>query len=228
MNFSSFKGSLTSVVLALALVGTAARADHTCGGAPQGFYVDANLGANVMQDIEFHAGGIDDKFSLKPGVRFSGAFGYMLRPTQHIGVGLEFETGVLYNSLDRATATQGAMQLAEEYVDGDYYQVPFLVNAVVVFQPVPKWSFSAGVGGGGNYSEFHLHQIGDGFVGLTGKETDGALQAMGGLRYQINPAMEVGLSYKYLAVFAKNLDLFITDADTIGNHSVMGSFTFHF
>lgn len=227
MKLTSLKRAFGAGVLTFALAMTSARGDQMHGDVLHGFYVDGNLGANVMQDLSLSFGGIEGKFALNPGVRLSGAFGYMVNPTSNMGLGLEFETGVLFNTMKRTSATVGGVEDSQD-VDGEFYQVPFLVNAVVVFHPAPRWSCLAGVGGGGDYCQLHLHAIGGEFVGQTGRETDGAVQAMGGVRYQINPAMEVGLTYKYLAVFARNLGIFVTDVDTIGNHSLMGSFTWHF
>jgi hypothetical protein len=67
----------------------------------------------------------------------------------------------------------------------------------------------------------HIRDLGGVRIDSDGDETDGAIQAFGGVRYQIFPSSEVGLGYKYLAAFVQG-------TDRVESHSVVATYTFHF
>lgn len=216
----------TAITLsALALAATARAQDHW-NDPLKGFYANAGVGVNIMGDIKSSAGdGAHFKTSTDVGERISLGVGYMFPMAKNTSVGLEFETGALVNTLDKVSAS--GTETGTVGLEGYYYQLPFLVNGVLVCHAVPKFTFYAGIGGGGVYSRLHVHRFGGATVDQDNDETTGAFQAMGGVRYQIAPNQEVGLAYKYLAVFVNNVE-FGNDTDTVNNHSVMATYTFHF
>lgn len=204
---------------ALALVASARAQDHM-DDPLKGFYANAGVGVNIMQDITASAGGATGRLSTDVGERITLNVGYMVPLACKTSIGLEFETGALVNTLDKDTVTSGGITSTAD-LNGYYYQLPFLVNGVLVCHAVPKWAFYVGVGGGGVYSRLHVHEINGFDVDQNSDETDGAFQAMAGARYEILPNQEVGIAYKYLAVF-------VNDTDTVHNHAVMATYTFHF
>jgi opacity protein-like surface antigen len=209
----SLKLLTTTTFLAAALM---ARADGWERDPLNGFYVKANAGVNIMSGTTFTAGGISGKLSTEVGERLGASIGYMAPISKNTGVGLEFELGAIVNGLDKVSGPGGTADLT-----GYYYQMPFLVNGIVVCRAVPKFAFFAGVGGGGVYSRIHVHEVNGFRADSNGDETDGALQAMGGISYQVIPNGDVGIAYKYLAVFVEG-------TDHVDNHAVVGTFTWHF
>lgn len=209
-----------TALTALALATSArAQADYTKDPL-NGFYANAGVGVNILGDIRASSGGMEAKVKMDVGERISLGVGYMVPLAAKTSIGLEFETGAMVNTLDKRTITGGGFNETDD-LNGYYYQLPFLVNGVVVCHAVPRFTFYAGIGGGGVYSRLHYHRINDVEVDADFDETDGAFQAMGGARYQITPEQEVGIAYKYLAVF-------VQDTDTVNNHAVMATYTFHF
>jgi opacity protein-like surface antigen len=212
--------AIVTTFSALMVISATAMADGYADNPLKGFYVNANAGVNIMPDITTSAGGVTGKIGLNPGARVGASVGYMVPVMPKMSLGLEMEVGAIVNTLDNVSASAGGPATSVD-ARGYYYQLPFLVNAVAVFHTVPKWAFYAGVGGGGTYSRLHIRDIGGVRVDSDGDETDGAVQAMGGVRYQISPSSEVGLGYKYLAVFVKG-------TDRVESHAVVATYTFHF
>jgi opacity protein-like surface antigen len=212
-SMKSLKLLTTTTLLAAAFL---ARADGRECNPLQGFYANADVGVNIMTGTTFTAGGVSGKLSTDVGERVNAAVGYMVPIAKNTGVGLEFELGGIINSLNKVSGNGGTADL-----NGYYYQMPFLVNGVVVCRAVPKWSFFAGAGGGGVYSRIHVHEVNGFNVDSNGDETDGAFQLMGGVTYEVIKNADVGLAYKYLAVFVEG-------TDHVNNHAVLGTFTWHF
>lgn len=217
MKLSKIFTAITVGALALA---ASANAQERWNDPLNGFYANAGVGVNIMGDIKASSGGLAVDVKTDVGERISLGVGYMVPLAAKTSIGLEFETGAIVNTLDKRTLTSGGLTETDD-LNGYYYQLPFLVNAVLACHAVPKFTFYAGIGGGGVYSRLHIHEINGVHVDSDGDETDGAFQAMGGVRYQLTPVQEVGLAYKYLAVFVK-------DADTVNNHAVLATYTFHF
>jgi opacity protein-like surface antigen len=209
----------TTTLIAIALA-TTTRAQERWDDPLKGFYVNANAGVNIMPDVTSSSGGVTGKFNMNVGERVGASVGYMVPLASKTSIGLEFEVGALVNTLNKVSASSGGITESAD-LEGYYYQLPFLVNAVLVCHAVPKWAFFVGAGGGGVYSRLHVHRVNDVEVDSDSDETDGGIQAFGGARYQITPSSEVGLAYKYLAVF-------VNDADTVSNHAVVATYTFHF
>ncbi len=208
-----------TTLTALALAASA-RAQQQRDDSLLGFYVHANAGANVMQNITASVGGISGTLSTHPGVRGTASVGYMVPLMGKTSVGLEFETGALVNSLNNISGMAGGVARSAA-LQGYYFQLPFIVNGVLVCHPAPRWSFYVGGGGGGVFSGLHEHAI-DNVMGgnRSSSAIDGAVQAMGGVRYLLLPNQEIGIGYKYLGVFL--------NGSMANNHAAVATYTFHF
>jgi opacity protein-like surface antigen len=213
------KSFSTIALAALGFVATS-HAQERWNDPLNGFYANAGVGVNIMDDIKASMGGVNLKIKTSVGERISLGVGYMVPLAAKTSIGLEFETGAIVNTLDKRTLSSGGLTTTDD-LDGYYYQLPFLLNGVLVCHAVPKFTFYVGGGGGGVYSRLHIHRINGFHVDSDGDETDPALQVMAGARYQLTDTQEVGIGYKYLAVFVK-------DADTVNNHAVVATYTFHF
>jgi opacity protein-like surface antigen len=162
-----------------------------------GFYVSGDLGISVLQDFNSSRFGFPGRFSADSGVRFGIEPGFDFLSTSRLTLGAEFETGVIYNylsSINEAGAPTG--------LRGDYYQVPLLGNLVLKLHPGPVVTPYIGVGAGGVYSSATIRPNYRYGFWTSSDETDPAVQAMVGIRFQLNPFTEVGLGYKYLATLS--------------------------
>lgn len=182
-------------------------------GNNAGFYIGTDAGVNIMEDVTLP--GVAASVSTDPGLRWSLEAGYGFRLSDKLTLGAEVETGILYNSLSKASVSGFSVPLG-----GDYYQVPVLANLVLTFR-AGKWVPYVGFGGGFAYSSVSINSVGSIPVSGFGDETDPAFQAMAGLRYQISDHTDIGLGYKYLAVFPSNIN-------SVGNHAISASFTCRF
>jgi opacity protein-like surface antigen len=172
-----------------------------------GFYINTDAGLNLMDDLKLSSGA--GKISLNPGLRWDISMGYAFRLSDQFTLGPELETGILYNSLDQVYAG-GASGPAS----GDFVQVPVLANAVLNWNFHPNWV--AYVGGGGGVDASLVSGS-----GVIGSETDAAWQVMAGVRYKLGSSSALGLGYKYLACSPTGLK-------TVGNNSIIASFTYNF
>lgn len=177
------------------------------------WYVHTDAGVNLLQDITVP--GTSDKVSSDAGVRWSLAGGYGFQLAPHWNLGVELETGVLYNSLSSVSAGGTKTSLG-----GDFVQVPLLGNLVLNYH-AGRWSPYIGVGGGADVSSITINSVGSAPVSSIGSETDPAFQAMAGLNYQLSEHSELGLGYKYMASFPNGLNALV-------NHSVVAAYTLHF
>jgi opacity protein-like surface antigen len=164
-------------------------------GPEKGLYLNFAAGANWMS-AEFHA---------DTGFRLSAAAGYNFNKW----IGLEFETGYIYNNTFTSRSLFGREITGPGVV---LQQVPLLVNCVVRYENSSKIVPYVGFGVGGN---FVFNNDTSGF--------DFAYQPMLGVRYEINESMSVGLGYKYLGSGVAALF-----AAMEGNHSVMAEFNWKF
>lgn len=197
--------------LTLGCVGLAASATRLhAGDALSGFYVSTDAGLNLTSDLNAP----NVSISLRPGVRGDISAGHAWKLADQFSAGVELESGVLYNSLDKATS--GGQSTA---VGGSMIDMPLLAHAVVHWQFQPRWVAYAGAGAGGAVSWLHLDGAASNY-GLGGTEVKFAWQVMAGFRYQIGSS-EIGLGYEY---FSFNR----SDLKRIGNNSIVASYTFHF
>lgn len=180
----------------------------------QGFYMSTDGGINIIQNVTSSVGGVKGTLSMDPGLRWSLSAGYGFRLSPNLLLGLEAESGVLWNGFDSVSALGVKVP-----IDGDYTQVPFLGNVVLSLKE-GKWVPYIGAGGGGTYSYASINSVGGIPVGSSGNSTDGAFQAEAGIKYAFTDNLELGLGYKYLAVFQNGA--------TINNHAISAALTFRF
>ncbi|HEV2209308.1 MAG TPA: outer membrane beta-barrel protein [Verrucomicrobiae bacterium] len=175
--------------------------------AGEGPYLNAGIGAAFMEDFDVTFPDAAGTIKTDPGERFTLGVGYTLYSSSAFQAAVQFETGVIHNSIHSLTYFD-----YEAPADGDVYQVPFLADLVYTF-PVGRLVPYIGFGGGGVYRRTQLDNL-DGLpFGETVSETDGAVQGMAGLRFRLNDHNELGAVYKYLATFPQQ-DSFV------GTHSI--------
>ncbi|SPE57124.1 exported hypothetical protein [Verrucomicrobia bacterium] len=185
---------------------------HSVNGL--GFYLAGDAGISVLPDFNSSRFGGPARFSADPGARFSLEPGYDFLSTRQLTLGAEFETGAIYNRLNSINVGGTSTDMR-----GDYYQVPFLGNLVLKFGPDSWVKPYIGVGGGGVYSHARIH--GDFDEWAWSDQTDPAVQAMAGVRFQLTPFADLGLGYKFLMVLPG-------DDNQVYTHAVLASFNLAF
>jgi opacity protein-like surface antigen len=180
-------------------------------GLSSGLYLSTDAGLNLADNLTVPSGSV----SLSPGLRWDLSTGYAIKLSDQLTLAPELEVGVLFNSLDNASAGRHSAS-----VSGYFTQVPLLANAVLNWQFSPNWVAYAGGGAGCDYSYLNVTSVGGIGIGATGSESDFAWQGMAGIRYKFGSS-ELGLGYKYLAFKPSGMQ-------TVGNNAIMLSYTFHF
>jgi opacity protein-like surface antigen len=194
---------------------------------PGTFYLNAEIGGTLLRDLNVKNTGT--RLSFDPGSRVDFSFGYNIVPQVSVG----FETGVIWNSVDRANG----VSLSSMDERADLYQVPFLAN--LIFRAPLPGGFSAylGAGAGGVASTFDLRQ--DQVIGGTefrfhDRDSDFtfAYEGMAGLKYAFGWNMEVGVGYKFMGTLNHtwfegdpNLE---TRTGHVYSHSILATFTWGF
>jgi hypothetical protein len=197
--------------LALGCAGLAATASRAAADdVLSGFYLSTDAGLNLVSDLNAP----DVSVSLRPGVRGDATMGRAWELAGKFSVATELDAGVLYNTLDKAT-TPGQSTA----VGGSLTDVPLLGHAVLRWQFHPHWIAYAGAGVGCTFSSLRLDADGSNY-GLGGTDVDFAWQTMAGIRYRIGSS-ELGLGYDYFS-FKRS------DLQTIGNNTILVSYTFCF
>jgi opacity protein-like surface antigen len=188
------------------------------------FYVGGELGGSIMHDLVVKNNGT--KLRFDPGTSFDVNFGCYLAPP----VSLEFETGVIWNSIQ---AQNNQPLTAGE--NADLYQVPLLVNLVLHLPLVGGGQFYAGAGVGGVVSDLYLSDSNnnrhhDDYN--ADSDASFAYQGMAGFKFPVNRRMEVGVGYKFLGTLDHtwfNGDAnFYTHTGPTYTHSILATFTFNF
>jgi hypothetical protein len=194
--------------ICLGLTATASRvvADNMLSG----FYVSTEAGLNLISDLNASAVSI----SLRPGVRGDASVGHAWKLAGEFSAAAELDAGILYNTLDKATS-QGQSVAA----GGSLTDVPLLAHAVLRWEFHPHWIAYAGAGAGGTFSSLHVNAGGSNY-GLNGTEANFAWQTMTGVRYRFGSS-EIGLGYEYFS-FRR------TGLQTVGNNTILASYTFCF
>ena len=151
----------------------------------QGFYVNANAGVALGEDVSVRQFLVPTRgdAELDPGSRFSVAGGYNFNDF----IGVELETGFIYNEVDGAEIALG--------------HVPLLANVVFLYdRPNLKLIPFAGAGAGGDVSAIDLDDVRapNGAI-VDGSESDFvfAWQAFAGARYKLTDNMSLGAAYKF-------------------------------
>jgi len=161
------------------------------GATHEGLYLNTDLGVSFVQHTS--------STKPDPGVRFSVGPGYTLYNVPAYEVAAQFETGFIWNRT-RREQTMGTFPTTFVSEHGDYFQVPFLVDIVYSFHVEPNLVPYVGIGGGGVYRD-----ISSSIIPST-HSTDGAFQAMTGLRFRLNDCHEIGFGYKFLSAFHSGSD----------------------
>lgn len=169
-----------------------------------------------MQDFNSSKFGFPGHFSPRVGERFCVAPGFDFFSAGGLSIGADFETGFIYNDIHNI---QSSGQGTDLHVDN--YQVPILGDLVFKFHPNSWVTPFIGVGGGGDYFHGVVRQYG--FFGdwYSDDQINPAVQAMAGVRFRMNSAIDFGLSYKYLAAFPDG-------NAAIATHAVLASVSFKF
>jgi opacity protein-like surface antigen len=185
-------------------------------GNDLGFYFDGELGPAFMPDFQSSRFGSAASFSPRPGVRLDAEPGFNFLAAGPVTLGGEFGTGVIYNRLCTVTEAGSAASYR-----GDYYQVPLLGNLVLRMHTDSLVVPYVGVGGGGDASWARIRSPDYfGFVSRS-DEVDPAVQAMGGVRFQLAANIDLGVGYKFLAAFPD-------EGKYIATHAAAVSFTVRF
>jgi opacity protein-like surface antigen len=152
-------------------------------------YIRADLGPAITEDpdTDFFPAVGSATLDLDPGIRFGVAGGAMFGEF----FGLELETGWIINEIDSITGF--------DEVDGHVSQVPFLVNAMFQFKNPTGLTPFLGAGAGGSATGINLDDADAGGFEVDGSAGDVvfAWQAFGGLKYELNDHLSVGIIYKY-------------------------------
>lgn len=158
------------------------------GYEPRG-YIRGDLGIALTKDADasFFPGVGSVRMDLDPGIRFNVGGGARFGDY----FALEAETGWILNEIDSITGFDD--------VDGWVSQVPILVNAVFQFRNQTGLTPFIGGGAGGAAVGINLDDAVSSTVRVDGSAADFvfAWQAFGGLKYEINEHLSVGVVYKY-------------------------------
>ena len=188
-----------------------------------GWYGAVSARGNFIEDthltqLGFFNGGNDVSFD--PGIAFSARGGY--RFCQYFS--LEGEMGFTGNSIDHISGTS---------VDADFFQIPFMANAVFSFPVRYNISPYFGAGMGGTTSiidanHIHVFNTGDDIFG-DDSTTTFCYQFFAGIHFAINERISVGVVYSYRAVDGPRFDEdFPIEFHDLKNHSIGVSANFRF
>jgi opacity protein-like surface antigen len=198
-------------------------------GLRSGAYMSTDAGVNLLSDFrpsgstasavasDFGLTGL--KLSFSPGVRWDISAGYAFKLGDNVTLAAELETGIIYNSFDKASAKSGDSTITAS-VNGELLQVPLMVNGILNWQFASNWIIYAGGGVGADFSftstDNNASRIGDTF----GSETDFGWQGMGGIKYHFGFS-DIGIGYKYLGFTPSG-------AKTLSNNDILASYALHF
>jgi opacity protein-like surface antigen len=163
----------------------------------QGPFVKVEAGPTITEDVtisEFLSLAPGNKIEFDPGFRFAFGGGYSFSDF----IALGGETGVSFNEIDNI---QGASSESESSIGN----VPLMANVTFKIPTRSPLVPYAGAGAGVSFVWFDAQTIqvpngGGGFDTVDGSDSDAvfAWQVFGGLKYEINPNMSLGIAYKYL------------------------------
>lgn len=193
--------------LALVGVGCAALLGWPQPGHGQNFYLDANAGVALADDVKLRRFLVPTpgaELELDPGSRLSVAGGYNF--CEYFG--LQLETGFIFDNIKNMGGGDDDATLAH---------VPLLVDAVLRYdKPDCKWVPYAGAGAGGDLSVLALDHV----RAPTGAVVDGsdsslvfAWQAFAGVRYKFNQNMSIGGGYKFYSANGASWEVRRTGGD---------------
>jgi opacity protein-like surface antigen len=155
-------------------------------GEQETFFLGAGAGVALMQDLTLkNTGGA--KMSFDPGARFDVSLGYRLTKA----LNADFQTGFLYNSVDRIAG----VSLSSAGASAEFYQIPLLVGlnyTLPIHGPI-KGFLGADVGG--VIGRFNVSSPGG---NLEHTDFTFGYQGTAGIKYEFNDQMDLGLAYKFL------------------------------
>jgi len=198
-----------------------------CTNGLSRFYVDADMGAAFQQDaaIKNSPFGNSGEVQFDPGLRANIRLGYNLSRS----FAAEFETGVVWNSINNFSTPNGDNKANTLGYSADLYEIPLLANVIYrplhgAFQPY----IGAGCGGvAGMFTSQHIPLFASGF-----SDTDWtfAYQAEAGLRYVVSKSVQLGIAYQFLGTtehdWTDSGDTLKTDGTM--THAVVASFIWEF
>jgi opacity protein-like surface antigen len=188
--------------------------------APFGFYLDGDVGGNLVQDLHIRGAG-GGKNQVDPGARADVAFGIKWSPY----VATEIETGVMGNWLDTSAGQPLSAVSSRAYLN----QFPLLGN--VIFSAPCAFGLTPYIGGGAGGIGSVLHSRLNGDWDHDGDFTF-AYQGEAGLKFAITRSIDVGVAYKFLGTLDHTW--FNDDparrvaTGNIYNHSILATFTWTF
>jgi hypothetical protein len=195
MNYCHSIRTLTAATRAVLALGSVNASAQTAIAPPPpyiadpdhdlGFYLNGDIGPSFMPNFQSARFGSPGTFSLRPGAGFGIEPGYDFLNVNPFALGVNFDTGVIYNQI-RHLNMGGAT-----FYHGDYYQVPILGGLELKIHTGTFVVPYIGVGGGGDYSWARIHSRG---VTTFGYETHSD---------EIDPAVqgEVGFASRWTPAF---------------------------
>ena len=191
-NAALMKRILLIGCICMAICAGAANAAQDQEDYERGFYFRGDIGPAETEDTEVRSfvGPVSAaKIEFDTGVRVGAAGGYSFCPW----FALEAEIGWVYNEIDTISGGIAA--------DARVMQAPFLGNAVLQYKNPTGLTPFIGAGAGVSLSILQIDDATDGAVSVEGAAGDTvfAWQAFGGLRYDFNKRLGVGVMYKYLS-----------------------------
>lgn len=206
---------------------------------PSRWYVGADLGLNLLNDVTLHgvtiSGPVVSRFALQmdfdPGPRLDLNVGYHLTDSWAV----ELETGASYNSVSQATLTSGGVP---SDTGTEFYQVPILANIKYSHPLSDKWSFYVGAGIGGVFTHFDSGITLPGYSGFDspdwrpGSDTDFqfAYQGTAGIKYVSSQHWDFGIGYKFLGSTDHEwtINSRTGTSDATYAHSILVTVSYHF
>jgi opacity protein-like surface antigen len=199
-HLSGIAGAMLASVLAL----PAAAAEKESG-----VYLNVDIGPSWAEDVRIDVAGISGDAELDVGVRMGLALGYNFNRY----LGLEFDTGFLYNEFDQT--------------DSSLSHVPFMANGVFRYPTDIGLEPYVGAGIGGAVNVLYINDFG---IDDSDADFNFAWQAMAGLRYRFANHMAIGVGYKYFGTLDSNYGIegVNVDVGTSNNHMLDLSFNVQF
>ena len=194
MRKATFKSIRTGAIIGLACLATVTGRVYAQG---EGAFLNTDVGASFIT-------GLPSGINADPGIRFSLVPGYRIYNDDTFGVSLQFETGMVWNSINNSSG-------------GDLYQVPFLLGVEYAFHTGTIIEPYIGVAGGGLYSEMAFNSRFE----EDQSSTSWAVQGMAGIRFRLSDHAELGVGYKFMAAFPSGVDY-------LGTHSASVMFIWRF
>ena len=204
MKIRSLKARQFAIMICSASLLAATTPLRAGDGSSGGLYLNSDVGVNLMDNLTSPS---TPAISFNPGLRWDVSTGYGFKLVDKLVLAPELETGILYNSLDKAA--NGVP------ISGSYVQVPLLANLVLNCHVSDQFVVYAGAGGGFDLSAI---SISGPYASAIGSETDAAWQVMAGIRYKFGGSSALGLGYKYLAFTPEG-------GNSVGNNSIFASYT---